>query len=279
MSEHSPKRLSTGAFARLCGTTKETLFHYDRLGLLKPDSVGKNGYRQYSCGQFFVFDLIRVLRQTGCSLEEIKGYLEQYDAPHFLALCRKKQAELAAQRRQLEQMVRMLQNTAEMTEWALSAPYDAPYLERQEAETLLLVQLNPGDGETADGAAARLAEHFAQCERYHLAERFPLGSVILREQVLAGQEEESYFFSVVPDDFRQERLLRKPAGTYATIVHRGDFDSFSEAYRTLLAFIAERKHIVCGNAYVYDLVSYLACETQEKYVLQISIQVEDRSGD
>lgn len=278
MSDHAPKRFSTGAFARLCGTTKDTLFHYDRLGLLKPETVGENGYRRYACGQLFAFDLIRVLRQTGCSLEEIKGYLEQYDVPHFLALCRKKQAELAAQRQRLEQMERMLQNTVEMTEWALSVPYDAPYLERQEAETLLLVRLNPGDGDTADGAAARLAEHFARCERYHLTNKFPLGSVILREQVLAGQEEERYFFSVVDDDFPQERLLRKPAGRYATIVHRGDYDSFSAAYRTLLDYLDAQGLRVCGNAYVYDLVSYLASQSQEKYVLQISIQVEDDSG-
>ena len=38
---------TTGQFAKLCSTTKETLFHYDSLGLLKPARVGENGYRYY----------------------------------------------------------------------------------------------------------------------------------------------------------------------------------------------------------------------------------------
>lgn len=32
---------TTGQFAKLCSTTKETLFHYDSLGLLEPARVGK----------------------------------------------------------------------------------------------------------------------------------------------------------------------------------------------------------------------------------------------
>ena len=32
---------TSGQFAKLCSTTKETLFHYDSLGLLKPASSGK----------------------------------------------------------------------------------------------------------------------------------------------------------------------------------------------------------------------------------------------
>lgn len=62
---------TTGQFAKLCSTTKETLFHYDSLGLLKPARVGENGYRYYSASQFFDFDLIAVLQSAGCSLQEI----------------------------------------------------------------------------------------------------------------------------------------------------------------------------------------------------------------
>lgn len=35
--------LKTGEFARLCHTTKETLFHYDREGILRPRYVSENG--------------------------------------------------------------------------------------------------------------------------------------------------------------------------------------------------------------------------------------------
>ncbi|KAA3384529.1 MerR family transcriptional regulator, partial [Akkermansia muciniphila] len=74
MSERSRSAFTTGAFARLCGTTKETLFHYDAIGLLKPKEVRPNGYRAYAPEQFFDFDMVRMLRRAGSSLKEIKGY-------------------------------------------------------------------------------------------------------------------------------------------------------------------------------------------------------------
>ena len=33
--------------AKLAGTTSRTLRHYDEIGLLKPSSIGANGYRYY----------------------------------------------------------------------------------------------------------------------------------------------------------------------------------------------------------------------------------------
>ena len=38
-------RFKTAEFAALCGVKKDTLLHYDHIGLLKPQWVGENGYQ------------------------------------------------------------------------------------------------------------------------------------------------------------------------------------------------------------------------------------------
>ena len=38
----------TSSFAALCGVKKDTLLHYDHIGLLQPHSIGENGYRYYA---------------------------------------------------------------------------------------------------------------------------------------------------------------------------------------------------------------------------------------
>ena len=43
--------LTSGAFAALCGTTKETLRHYKDIGLLLPVHQGDNGYFYYDVEQ------------------------------------------------------------------------------------------------------------------------------------------------------------------------------------------------------------------------------------
>ena len=66
---------STGQFAKLCGVKKQTLFHYDDIGLLCPVDVANNGYRQYSYRQYETFLLITCLKEAGMSLKEIKAFL------------------------------------------------------------------------------------------------------------------------------------------------------------------------------------------------------------
>ena len=44
---------SSGEFARLCGTTKETLRHYHNIGLLVPARTTENGYHYYASFQFY----------------------------------------------------------------------------------------------------------------------------------------------------------------------------------------------------------------------------------
>lgn len=64
--------LKSGEFAKLCRTTKETLRHYERVGILRPVLQEDNGYKKYSFVQIADFSLITALRSTGLSLSEIK---------------------------------------------------------------------------------------------------------------------------------------------------------------------------------------------------------------
>ena len=63
--------LSAGRFAALVGTTKETLFHYDEIGLFVPKRREANGYRYYAMDQMETFDVIGMLRELGMPLAEI----------------------------------------------------------------------------------------------------------------------------------------------------------------------------------------------------------------
>ena len=81
---HGTKIFTSGEFAKFCNTTKDTLFHYDDINLLKPAKIAPNGYRIIiSCNQAFLFDMISLLKEVGLSLEEIKIYMDNRDAKTF----------------------------------------------------------------------------------------------------------------------------------------------------------------------------------------------------
>lgn len=68
--------MTTKEFAKLCGVEKRTLFYYDEIGLLKPDKVLENGYREYTQRQASRLEEIKLLQSTGLSLTEIKSVLK-----------------------------------------------------------------------------------------------------------------------------------------------------------------------------------------------------------
>ena len=95
------KFLKVGEFARICGTTKETLLHYDRKGLLKPKYIAGNGYRGYGIEQYFDFDLISLLKEGGASLDEIKKYRNNETNSGYLNLLKEQVPLLRKSRKSL----------------------------------------------------------------------------------------------------------------------------------------------------------------------------------
>lgn len=94
MSIDYDQYFTTSEFAKVCGVTKHTLFHYDDIGILKPEIVKENGYRYYSYKQFYTFDIIAVLKGTGTPLNEIKEYIQDQNTLHFLSMLKQKQLQL-----------------------------------------------------------------------------------------------------------------------------------------------------------------------------------------
>lgn len=60
--------------------TTDTLRFYDEIGLLKPWTVGKNGYRYYSKAQFEMISTILLLRSIGTPISRLINVLEHQDA-------------------------------------------------------------------------------------------------------------------------------------------------------------------------------------------------------
>lgn len=286
--------LTTGEFAKLCGTTKETLFHYDETGILKPAWVGTNGYRYYTPAQFFDYDLIRMMKYTGSSLSDIKWYFSHFDTAHFLEIFRRKQEEIERKKRELEEISRFLSDTIKLTENALDDVYDSPVLQYEKEEMLLVTQIIPPEGENIHSAARRMGEHMKKCELYGVENTAFFGSIIPKDNILAGCDEENGYFSRISEntnwkekyyqktgkepEYPNRDICVKPAGYYAQVNHKGDYSTFGEGLKCLLDFIKREKLKITGDGYAYDMISYLAGAEGDTCVVKIMIPVEQEEA-
>lgn len=70
----------TGEVSKITGVAKDTLYFYDKIGLLKPDKADpKNHYRYYSHRNLWQLDVITTCRKLNIPIEKIKEILSFKD--------------------------------------------------------------------------------------------------------------------------------------------------------------------------------------------------------
>lgn len=75
---------TAGELAKLFGIPKQTMFYYDKLGLLTPEFVAENGYRYYAMPQYLTLEIILFLRKLDISVPHIKEFLEHRSRDEIL---------------------------------------------------------------------------------------------------------------------------------------------------------------------------------------------------
>ena len=174
--------LTSGAFAALCGTTKETLRHYKDICLLSPAHQGDNGYFYYDVEQFYDFYAISIFRQTGTPLEEIRRCIQGQDTSQTLALLREQRGRLEAERQRLEHMDFVLSSALRNLEFG-PGPDMVPQTAWFEAEHLLALPVEELEGLMTPAASenemliAVLERCQKLCVQYRIQTDFQLGAI------------------------------------------------------------------------------------------------------
>ncbi|MCR4956109.1 MAG: MerR family transcriptional regulator [Lachnospiraceae bacterium] len=70
--ENTEYTLLVSDFAKLCHTTRDTLRYYYEQNILVPWKNPRNGYHYYSSSQISSFFFIDTMRQSGCTIAEIR---------------------------------------------------------------------------------------------------------------------------------------------------------------------------------------------------------------
>ena len=84
--------------AKLSGVTIKTLYHYQKVGLLMPESVAENGYRYYGEKELEHLQQILFFRELDFSLDRIKDAM-QNEPSRLRCLCEQRTLLKARQQR------------------------------------------------------------------------------------------------------------------------------------------------------------------------------------
>ncbi len=270
----SEPTFTTGEFAKLCGVKKDTLYHYDKIGILKPEIMGDNGYRHYSARQYYLYDIIAILKQAGSSLRDIRSYIENRTPEAFVSLLRANRDALKKEQEKISSMLNLLDHTLHLTTSALSLSQkkgEVSFCQFDE-EYLIVSALSDDLGNEADFMYT-IADHFTYLEENGFESDYPVGSILTNERFLRGEYQEQYYFSKVDQKVDSPFLHVKPAGIYALTYHFGSYETMGETCALFRDYLLKNKILTSGFVYEDDFINYLAVTDPSDYVLRLCVKI------
>lgn len=270
--------LTSGAFAALCGTTKETLRHYKDVGLLLPTHQGDNGYFYYDVEQFYDFYAISIFRQTGTPLEEIRRCLQGQDTAKTLELLREQRVRLEAERQKLEHMDFVLSGALRNLEFG-PGPDMVPQTGWFEREHLLALPVEELEGLITPAAnedermIAILERCKTLCDQYEMQSDFQLGAIHPPGEQ-GGPGAISHLYTRIKEKASFPYYKEKPAGMYLYLCCRGRWD-ISEGYKVLSNYLRVNHLQTMGSFYACDMAGFLLNGVEKNTMSMISVRLPE----
>lgn len=167
---------------------------------------------------------------------------------------------------------RLMRNTIELTKHALRAEYNVPFLQECPEEYFIAMPFSTEYEDYERNQSETIKALLEYLEANLLGEEYPLGSIILKENLRFDEYKEDYYCSKLSSPIQNPLLFVKPAGTYAMLTHKGSYETLSQSYNILKDYIKKSGLQITGNSYEHELLNYLATGRSENYVIEISIQ-------
>lgn len=270
----SKRYYTSGQFARLCHTTKETLFHYDRLGLLSPSHKGVNGYRYYDVLQFLQFDMINLFKETGTPLKEIGSCLASAKKGNILAFLEEKEAQLYAEQRRLATRLALIRSMSSVVREVHSTVFDRLVLRHMPAACWEIYPQKIAGLDTEEGAiqaAALFMESFRKEDRSPV---MPTGVLYQPEDFLAGRLGCAELISPADAETPEVQRRNYPAGCYALYAHQGTWPDQVDCWRRLPGLLARHDLRLAGAVFVLEMGSYVVTGNSKEYVIHCRMPVD-----
>jgi len=262
---------TTGEFARLCGIKKQTLFHYDNIGLLQPEVVTANGYRYYSYIQLEMFHMISMLKELDMPLSEIKKYMERRSPENFVVLLEEQARVLDARLERLRWLREYTQTRLRLTREAIAVEKDVLLLEKQPEEHFMITDYH-GSDEDEDIAEA-VSEHFTYCQDLGVHSAYGVGGMISVEDIREGKPYNYSCFYTRAEKLAVPRMFTKSAGEYLTCYTTG-YDLVEDIAADILAR-AEKEDRKTGKYFYEDTpIDELSSRGYDGFTVKLSLELK-----
>ena len=265
---------SVNSFAKYSRTTKDTLLHYDRIGLLSPSIRGETGYRYYSPEQLSIVNVIRTFKELGLSLNEIKEMIDDRNPENFDGTFCQKMKILDNKIQELKDTKELLETLYHYIQVGRSVDEDSFSIEKLPKASMIVGGENDYSNGRDDYDALNIFYEEISEKYPGLNLNYPVWGLFSEERIKKKDWKwpDRFFFYHPKGD--RVRL----AGEYAIAYTRGGYGQCGELYLEMLDFIEKQGYEICGDSYEEYLLNEICIPNDRNYLIRVMILVRKRAN-
>ncbi len=265
--------------ARLRKTTTETLRHYDRINLFKPDYVNpETGYRFYSIKQYEKLGTILELRQLGMSLPKISEYLKERNLKKSVTMLKDYYQKLDIEIQEKLALETTIRQKIEFVDGVIEN--SQKYINKvTEKEIPLRYMITYGKMIDISESKLELSYEIAKLERY-LEEVAP---IIFSNRSGAYSDSDinsiSKSFPCAPMvlcEKKPKKFLytqKIPAGLYLCIGYNGAYGIYTDSFDKVKQYMKEMGYVSKGRFYQAYQIDITLTSDKRETIIELQVPV------
>lgn len=253
--------------------TKETLFHYDRIGLFSPEIKEVNGYRFYSTKQIDTMNTILVLREMDLPLAQIKEFLNQRKQDKLLELFSVEEELIAGQIAKLQDRQQWIKNQRQKIRLTETVDFSSVYRMRKPGFYYCMKEVKGSAPESFVQSINSLIEEFQSVSGSICYE---IGYIQNMEDIREGKYSEYPKVALLTEKrTRGLKLKKAEEQQYLIAYHAGHWEKIGDAYERLTAY-ADSRGIDLGEFSIErDVIDFMLAKEDENFVTEIAVPVRN----
>lgn len=261
------KYLSINAFAKMCGVTKHTLYHYEDVGLFKPVYVSEKGYRYYSYRQYDQMRFILTLRELDIPIEGIKAYMAMSDegiADFFSENIQKIEMKI----RKMQQMKKYMEKLIRQSENMKTMRTGEVFIEELPEMKIFRSQLLKKASDYEQGLkeyAGFLCEHKVEADRV-------IGECMRLDRIREKKYFEYAYVFIESEDTAQYND-QISGGRYLSLYYSGSYEDCYKGYELLIETAKQRNMKLDEYGYEIYVTNNILVQAENAQITKIFARI------
>ena len=268
--------LTISQFAKLCGTTRDTLRHYYEQKIITPRVDPENGYHYYSPSQISSFFFITTMRQAGCSIQEIRDMIYTSSRDAITKLANSKILEMQRELFVISKKISALH----LGMWILNTCEEHGY---DKVFTDFIPDISISSTHIKDSNTAYHVADIAKDISAHLSKTagdgtlstFPTGVTMSYENMIKKRYVYNNVVSLsfLPAD--NETTYPLPSNYVVACYHKHGYSDIDKVYEKMVSYIKRHKLTAVSDLFIVSLINLYSNEKQHTYFKYLFICVTE----